>query len=75
MVVRVVLRPQVTYSVSFSPEVPAMTDNAPELGACNVAEKGANTTYNDWSWNEVANVIFLDREQTLPQRLTADKYI
>ena len=36
--------------------------NRTELGGCNIADKGENVTYNDFSWNSVANVLFLDRE-------------
>ncbi|TFL01046.1 carboxypeptidase C [Pterulicium gracile] len=32
-----------------------------ELGPCNIANKGANTTNNSFSWNSNANVIFLDQ--------------
>lgn len=35
---------------------------SPELGGCNIADKGENVTYNEFSWNSVANVLFLDRE-------------
>ncbi|ORY29146.1 carboxypeptidase C [Naematelia encephala] len=32
-----------------------------ELGGCNIADKGANVTYNEHSWNSVANVLYLDQ--------------
>ncbi|WWC91365.1 uncharacterized protein L201_006308 [Kwoniella dendrophila CBS 6074] len=32
-----------------------------ELGGCNIANKGENVTLNDFSWNNVANVLFLDQ--------------
>lgn len=32
-----------------------------ELGPCAVSDNGANVTYNDYSWNQHANVIFLDQ--------------
>ncbi|KAG1865579.1 Alpha/Beta hydrolase protein [Suillus tomentosus] len=32
-----------------------------ELGPCNIADGGANTTFNPHSWNTHANVIFLDQ--------------
>ncbi|ORY79276.1 Alpha/Beta hydrolase protein [Leucosporidium creatinivorum] len=31
-----------------------------ELGPCSIANEGQNTTYNKHSWNEVANMIFID---------------
>ncbi|KAK6904545.1 hypothetical protein I203_105360 [Kwoniella mangroviensis CBS 8507] len=32
-----------------------------ELGGCNIAEKGENVTFNEHSWNSVANVLYLDQ--------------
>ena len=32
-----------------------------ELGPCNIANGGRNTTFNPYSWNNNANVIFLDQ--------------
>lgn len=32
-----------------------------ELGPCAVTDKGENVTYNEYSWNQHANVIFLDQ--------------
>ncbi|OCF31325.1 cathepsin A (carboxypeptidase C) [Kwoniella heveanensis BCC8398] len=32
-----------------------------ELGGCNIADKGENVTFNEFSWNNVANVLFLDQ--------------
>ncbi|KAI0284168.1 Alpha/Beta hydrolase protein, partial [Russula brevipes] len=32
-----------------------------ELGPCQIANKGKNTTHNPHSWNERANIIFLDQ--------------
>ncbi|KAK4685115.1 cathepsin A (carboxypeptidase C), partial [Tremellales sp. Uapishka_1] len=32
-----------------------------ELGGCNVANEGYNTTYNPNAWNSVANVLYLDQ--------------
>ncbi|KAI0924127.1 hypothetical protein AcW1_006330 [Taiwanofungus camphoratus] len=32
-----------------------------ELGPCSIADGGANVTYNKYSWNTHANVIFLDQ--------------
>lgn len=32
-----------------------------ELGPCNIADEGANTTFNPHSWNTHANIIFLDQ--------------
>ncbi|KZT00989.1 carboxypeptidase C [Laetiporus sulphureus 93-53] len=32
-----------------------------ELGPCSVTEDGTNVTYNEYSWNTHANVIFLDQ--------------
>lgn len=32
-----------------------------ELGGCNIRDKGENTTFNEYSWNSVANVLYLDR--------------
>ncbi|KAH9011291.1 serine carboxypeptidase [Lactarius pseudohatsudake] len=32
-----------------------------ELGPCLIADKGRNTTFNPHSWNERANIIFLDQ--------------
>lgn len=32
-----------------------------ELGGCTVADEGNNVTYNKDSWNNHANVIFLDQ--------------
>ena len=33
-----------------------------ELGGCNIVDGGANVTWNEHSWNSVANVLYLDRE-------------
>jgi cathepsin A (carboxypeptidase C) len=33
-----------------------------ELGGCNIANQGENVTYNEHSWNNVANMLYLDRE-------------
>ncbi|KAH7339033.1 serine carboxypeptidase [Rhizoctonia solani] len=32
-----------------------------ELGPCNIANDGQNTTYNKYSWNTHANMLFLDQ--------------
>ncbi|EOQ99452.1 hypothetical protein E3P92_02614 [Wallemia ichthyophaga] len=32
-----------------------------ELGPCNIANDGQSTTYNDYSWNNNANLLFLDQ--------------
>ncbi|QRV80572.1 Serine carboxypeptidase [Ceratobasidium sp. AG-Ba] len=32
-----------------------------ELGPCNIADEGRNTTFNKYSWNTHANVLFLDQ--------------
>ncbi|QRW22368.1 Serine carboxypeptidase [Rhizoctonia solani] len=32
-----------------------------ELGPCNIANNGQNTTYNKYSWNTHANMLFLDQ--------------
>lgn len=32
-----------------------------ELGPCHVSDGGHNTTYNEYSWNTDANIIFLDQ--------------
>jgi cathepsin A (carboxypeptidase C) len=32
-----------------------------ELGPCNIAQDGKNTTFNPHSWNSNANIIFLDQ--------------
>jgi cathepsin A (carboxypeptidase C) len=32
-----------------------------ELGPCNIADDGKNTTFNPYAWNTHANVIFLDQ--------------
>lgn len=32
-----------------------------ELGPCNVADKGKNTTHNPYGWNTKANIVFLDQ--------------
>ncbi|EIN14318.1 serine carboxypeptidase [Punctularia strigosozonata HHB-11173 SS5] len=32
-----------------------------ELGPCNIADEGKNTTYNEFGWNTHANIIFLDQ--------------
>ncbi|WVQ81660.1 hypothetical protein IAT38_003785 [Cryptococcus sp. DSM 104549] len=32
-----------------------------ELGGCNIKDKGENTTFNEFSWNEEANVLYLDQ--------------
>ncbi|KAG6330315.1 hypothetical protein ID866_8775 [Astraeus odoratus] len=32
-----------------------------ELGPCSVADEGKNTTFNPYSWNTHANIIFLDQ--------------
>ncbi|CAE6462029.1 unnamed protein product [Rhizoctonia solani] len=32
-----------------------------ELGPCNIANNGENTTYNKYSWNTHANMLFLDQ--------------
>ncbi|EIW66926.1 cathepsin A (carboxypeptidase C) [Tremella mesenterica] len=32
-----------------------------ELGGCNIANEGKNVTWNEHSWNNVANVLFLDQ--------------
>ena len=32
-----------------------------ELGPCRIADEGKNTTHNPYSWNERANIIFLDQ--------------
>ncbi|KAH8915561.1 hypothetical protein BT69DRAFT_1356468 [Atractiella rhizophila] len=32
-----------------------------ELGPCNIQEGGNGTDYNEWGWNEHANLIFLDQ--------------
>jgi carboxypeptidase C (cathepsin A) len=32
-----------------------------ELGPCNIADDGRSTTFNDFSWNSHANIIFLDQ--------------
>lgn len=33
-----------------------------ELGPCNIADDGKGTTYNKYSWNTHANMLFLDRQ-------------
>jgi len=32
-----------------------------ELGPCRIIDKGKNTTFNPYSWNQRANIIFLDQ--------------
>jgi carboxypeptidase C (cathepsin A) len=32
-----------------------------ELGPCSVSENGQNTTFNKYSWNDFANILFLDQ--------------
>ncbi|KIR28366.1 cathepsin A (carboxypeptidase C) [Cryptococcus deuterogattii 99/473] len=32
-----------------------------ELGGCNIRDKGENTTFNEYSWNSIANVLYLDQ--------------
>jgi cathepsin A (carboxypeptidase C) len=32
-----------------------------ELGPCRIANDGMNVTYNEYSWNEHANILFLDQ--------------
>ncbi|KAK8843460.1 hypothetical protein IAR55_007117 [Kwoniella newhampshirensis] len=32
-----------------------------ELGGCAIADKGENITYNEHSWNTVANILYLDQ--------------
>lgn len=32
-----------------------------ELGPCNIAQEGTNTTHNKYGWNSHANIIFLDQ--------------
>ncbi|ODN74761.1 hypothetical protein L202_07082 [Cryptococcus amylolentus CBS 6039] len=32
-----------------------------ELGGCNIKDKGENVTRNDYAWNSVANVLYLDQ--------------
>ena len=32
-----------------------------ELGPCSISDEGRSTTYNNNSWNSVANVVFLDQ--------------
>ncbi|KAI6127217.1 peptidase S10 serine carboxypeptidase [Pisolithus sp. B1] len=32
-----------------------------ELGPCSISDRGFNTTYNSYSWNTHANIIFLDQ--------------
>ena len=43
----------------------SLTCNA-ELGGCAIANEGHNLTYNKHAWNNVANMIYLDRERRLP---------
>ncbi|WVR09210.1 hypothetical protein IAU60_006272 [Kwoniella sp. DSM 27419] len=45
-----------------------------ELGGCNIADKGENVTFNEFSWNNVANVLFLDREVNNSPAAAEDVY-
>ncbi|KDQ62966.1 hypothetical protein JAAARDRAFT_146814 [Jaapia argillacea MUCL 33604] len=43
-----------------------------ELGPCNIADEGTNTTYNKYSWNTHANVIFLDQPVNVGYSYSSD---
>ena len=43
---------------------PPLSNTEIELGPCRPTEGGENTTYNQYSWNSNANVIFLDQVHT-----------
>lgn len=32
-----------------------------ELGPCRIADEGRNTTFNEYSWNKNANILFIDQ--------------
>jgi carboxypeptidase C (cathepsin A) len=43
-----------------------------ELGPCSVTDDGKNTTYNKYSWNSQANIIFLDQPVNVGYSYSSD---